>query len=89
MRNERRHDTSFARNASEPISNARTASERLLKQNSFDHVPAGVIGASIGQIGTALARQSLRNVLSFCDARQMTAPEAYIQRSPEVFRDDG
>jgi chromate reductase, NAD(P)H dehydrogenase (quinone) len=38
-----------------------------------------VIGASIGQIGTAVAQQSLRGVLSFCNARQMTAPEAYIQ----------
>lgn len=28
--------------------------------NSFDHIPAAVIGASIGQIGTALAQQSLR-----------------------------
>jgi chromate reductase len=35
-----------------------------------------VIGASIGQIGTAVAQQSLRAVLSFCNARQMTAPEA-------------
>ena len=26
---------------------------------------------------------------SFCNARQMTAPEAYIQYSPEVFADDG
>jgi chromate reductase len=48
-----------------------------------------VIGASIGQIGTALAQQSLRAVLSFCNARQMTAPEAYIQYSPEIFTGDG
>jgi chromate reductase len=48
-----------------------------------------VIGASIGQIGTALSQQSLRAVLSFCNARQMTAPEAYIQYSPEVFPGDG
>jgi chromate reductase len=48
-----------------------------------------VIGASTGQIGTALAQQSLRGVLSFCNARQMTAPEAYIQYSPKVFLDDG
>jgi chromate reductase len=48
-----------------------------------------VIGASIGQIGTAMGQQSLRGVLSFCNARQMTAPEAYIQYSPEVFLDDG
>jgi chromate reductase len=58
-------------------------------QNSFDHIPAGVIGASIGQIGTALAQQSLRGVLGFCNARQMTAPEAYIKYSPEVFPGDG
>lgn len=47
--------------------------------NSFDHIPAAVIGASIGQIGTAVAQQSLRGVLSFCNAGQMTAPEAYVQ----------
>ena len=48
-----------------------------------------MIGASIGQIGTAVAQQSLRAVLSFCNARQMTAPEAYISFSPEVFPGDG
>ena len=58
-------------------------------ENSFDHIPAAVIGASIGQIGTAMGQQSLRGVLSFCNARQMTSPEAYIQYSPEVFLDDG
>ncbi len=57
--------------------------------NSFDHIPAGVIGASIGHIGTAVSQQSLRAVLSFCNARQMTSPEAYIHFTPEVFRDDG
>ena len=44
---------------------------------------------SIGSIGTAVAQQSLRAVLSFVNARQMTAPEAYLQYSPEVFADDG
>jgi len=48
-----------------------------------------VIGASIGPIGTAVSQQSLRGVLSFCNARQMTAPEAYIRYSPEVFTADG
>jgi chromate reductase len=50
---------------------------------------AAVIGASSGQIGTAMAQQSLRGVLSFCNARQMTAPEAYIRYSPEIFPGDG
>jgi chromate reductase len=48
-----------------------------------------MIGASIGAIGTALAQQSLRAVLSFCNARQMTSPEAYIRFSTEVFHQDG
>jgi chromate reductase len=52
-------------------------------------MPAAVVGASIGQIGTALAQQSLRGVLSFCNARQMTAPEAYIKYTPELFPGDG
>lgn len=71
------------------LKNAIDWASRPWGQNAFDHIPAAVIGASIGQIGTALAQQSLRGVLSFCNARQMTAPEAYIQYSPEVFPGDG
>ena len=71
------------------LKNAIDWASRPWGQNSFDHIPAAVIGASIGQIGTAVAQQSLRGVLSFCNARQMTAPEAYIQYSPDVFGADG
>jgi chromate reductase len=71
------------------LKNAIDWASRPWGQNSFHHIPAGVIGASIGAIGTALAQQSLRGVLSFCNARQLTAPEAYITYSPERFRDDG
>ncbi|WP_214467487.1 NADPH-dependent FMN reductase [Microbacterium flavescens] len=71
------------------LKNAIDWASRPWGQNSFDHIPAAVIGASVGSIGTAVAQQSLRGVLSFCNARQMTAPEAYIQFSPDVFGDDG
>jgi chromate reductase len=71
------------------LKNAIDWASRPWGQNSFDHIPAAVIGASIGAIGTAVAQQSLRGVLSFCNARQMTAPEAYIHYSPEVFAEDG
>jgi chromate reductase, NAD(P)H dehydrogenase (quinone) len=71
------------------LKNAIDWASRPWGQNAFDHIPAAVIGASIGQIGTAVAQQSLRAVLSFCNARQMTAPEAYIQYSPDVFTGDG
>jgi chromate reductase len=71
------------------LKNAIDWASRPWGQNSFDHIPAAVIGASIGQIGTAVAQQSLRGVLSFCNARQMTAPEAYIHFSDDVFGPDG
>jgi len=71
------------------LKNAIDWASRPWGENSFDHIPAAVIGASIGQIGTAMGQQSLRGVLSFCNARQMTSPEAYIQFSPEVFLGDG
>ena len=71
------------------LKNAIDWASRPWGQNSFDHMPAAVIGASIGQIGTAVAQQSLRGVLTFCNARQMTAPEAYIWFKPEAYTEDG
>lgn len=79
----------FNRSIPGALKNAIDWASRPWGANSFDQIPAAVIGASIGQIGTAMGQQSLRGVLSFCNARQMTSPEAYIQYSPEVFRDDG
>lgn len=71
------------------LKNAIDWASRPWGQNSFDHVPTAVIGASPGAIGTAVAQQSLRAVMSFSNARQMTAPEGYITFSPEVYGDDG
>ena len=71
------------------LKNAIDWASRPWGQNSFDHMPAAVIGASVGQIGTAVGQQSLRAVLSFCNARQMTAPEAYIHFRPGLFSDNG
>ncbi|MGB8021478.1 MAG: NADPH-dependent FMN reductase [Candidatus Nanopelagicales bacterium] len=71
------------------LKNAIDWASRPWGQNSFDHIPAAVIGASPGPIGTAVGQQSLRAVLGFCNARQMTAPEAYIQFKPGLFLEDG
>src|SRR5512141_2710061 len=71
------------------LKNAIDWASRPWRENSFDQMAAAVIGTSRGQIGTAMAQQSLRGVLSFCNARQMTAPEAYIRYSPDVFPGDG
>ncbi len=49
-----------------------------------------MIGASAGAIGTAVGgQQSLRSMLSFLNARQMTSPEAYIHYTPGLVDDEG
>jgi chromate reductase, NAD(P)H dehydrogenase (quinone) len=57
--------------------------------NSFAHKPSAVIGASPGMIGTAVGQQSLRNVLSFCNAPLMETPEAYIHFTPGLITEVG
>ncbi|WP_062291973.1 NADPH-dependent FMN reductase [Demequina phytophila] len=71
------------------LKNALDWASRPWGQNSLDHVPAAVIGASPGNIGTAVGQQSLRAVLSFCNARQMTAPEAYVKFTPGLISESG
>ncbi|WP_297972161.1 NADPH-dependent FMN reductase [uncultured Amaricoccus sp.] len=71
------------------LKNAIDWASRPYGRNSFARKPSAVIGASTGKIGTALAQQSLRGVLSFCNSPQMTAPEAYIQFTPDLIDDEG
>ena len=58
-------------------------------RTSFARKPIAVIGASPGSIGTAVGQQQLRSVLSFLNALQMNAPEAYIQVTPGLISEDG
>jgi chromate reductase len=71
------------------LKNAIDWASRPYGQNSFARKPSAVIGTSPGAIGTAIAQQQLRSVLSFCNSPQMNAPEAYIQFKPGLISDDG
>ena len=71
------------------LKNAIDWASRPYGKNSFTRKPAAVIGASPGAIGTAISQQQLRSVLSFLQAPQMNAPEAYIQATPGLFEPDG
>lgn len=71
------------------LKNAIDWGSRPWGHNSFARKPTGIIGASPGNIGTAVMQASMRSVLSFLDAPQLNAPEAYITYSPEVFVADG
>lgn len=71
------------------LKNAIDWASRPPGQNSFTGKPSAVIGASPGKLGTALAQQSLRAVLGYCDSPQMNTPEAYIHVTPGLITDDG
>lgn len=71
------------------LKNAIDWASRPHGENVIARKATAVIGASPGPIGTAVAQQQLRSVLSFLQAPQMNAPEAYIQLRPGVIEEDG
>ena len=71
------------------LKNAIDWGSRPWGRNSFARKPTGIIGASTGAIGTAVMQSSMRSVLSFLNAPQLNAPEAYITFTPDVFGQDG
>jgi chromate reductase len=58
-------------------------------QNSWEGKPAGIVGISVGTIGTALAQQHLRNILACLDVPTLAQPEAFIQLKDGLFDDAG
>lgn len=71
------------------LKNAIDWASRPYGTNSFARKASAVIGASPGNISTAVAQQHLRSVLSFCNSPQMNAPEGYIQMTEGLIDDDG
>lgn len=71
------------------LKNALDWASRPYGSNSLAGIPAGVIGASVGGTGTAMAQQHLRNILTHLDAPQLLQPEAFIHFTAERFADDG
>jgi len=71
------------------LKNAIDWASRPWGQNSFARKASGVIGASPGSIGTAVAQQSLRGVLCYCNSPLMNTVEAYIQFTPGLITAEG
>ncbi|WP_076997864.1 NADPH-dependent FMN reductase [Variovorax sp. KK3] len=71
------------------LKNALDNASRPYGQSAWAGKPAGVIGVSVGAIGTALAQQHLRNVLAYLDVPTMGQPEAFIQNKEGLFDDKG
>ena len=71
------------------LKNAIDWASRPWGTNSFNRKPSAVIGASPGKIGTAVAQQNLKGILSYCNSPQMNVMEAYVQFTPGLIADDG
>jgi len=71
------------------LKNAIDWASRPWGQNSFARKASGVIGTSPGSIGTAVAQQSLRGVLCFCNSPLMNTVEAYIHFTPGLITPEG
>ena len=71
------------------LKNALDHGSRPYGQSVWSGKPAGVLGASIGAVGTALAQQHLRNVLAYLDMPTLGQPEAFIHAKDGLFDDAG
>ena len=71
------------------LKNAIDHASRPLGQNAWGGKPAGILGVSPGVIGTALAQQHLRNVLSALNVRTLAQPDAFIQAKDGLFDKSG
>lgn len=71
------------------LKNALDHGSRPYGKNSWAGKPGGVIGITVGALGTALAQQHLRNILSALDVPTMTQPDAYLQVKEGFFDADG
>jgi len=58
-------------------------------KNLWAGKPAGVAGASVGAVGTAVAQAHLRAVLGYLDVPTLGQPEVYVQFTKDLIDDDG
>lgn len=71
------------------LKNAIDHASRPYGQSAWAGKPAGILGVSIGAIGTALAQAHLRHVLAYLDVPTMGQPEVYLQAKDALFDGDG
>lgn len=67
------------------LKNALDHASRPYGQGVWAGKPAGVLGASIGAIGSAIAQQHLRGILAYLDMPTLGQPEAFIQVKDGMF----
>jgi len=71
------------------LKNAIDHASRPYGQSVWAGKPAGLLGVSLGAIGTSMAQQHLRNVLAYLDVPTLGQPEAFIQAKDGLFDETG
>ena len=71
------------------LKNAIDHASRPYGQSVWAGKPAGVIGASVGAAGTAMAQQHLRNILAYLDMPTLGQPEEFIHAKDGLFDERG
>jgi chromate reductase, NAD(P)H dehydrogenase (quinone) len=69
--------------------NALDHASRPYGQNAWEGKPAGVLGASIGAVGTAVAQQHLRNSLAYLNVPTLGQPEVFLYVNDAFFDQSG
>lgn len=71
------------------LKNAIDHASRPYGKNSWQGKPTGILGISVGSIGTATAQQHLRNIFAYLDAPTLGQPEVFIHAKDGMFNSDG
>jgi chromate reductase len=71
------------------LKNAIDHASRPYGQSAWAGKPAGVIGISVGSIGTAVAQQHLRNMMAYLDMPALGQPEIFLQHKQGFFDAQG
>jgi len=71
------------------LKNALDNASRPYGQNAWAGKPAGIVGVSIGTIGTAIAQQHLRSILAYLDVPTLGQPEVFLFAKEGFFDESG
>lgn len=71
------------------LKNAIDWASRPWGSNSFDSKPVGIVGATIGPVGTAVAQSDLRHIAGYLNTKLMGQPELYLASAGDKFDEAG
>jgi chromate reductase len=71
------------------LKNAIDHASRPYGKSVWDGKPTGLLGASVGAVGTAAAQQHLRTILAYLNVPTLGQPEAFVHVKEGFFDADG